>query len=215
MQCASTHRQGKAPQLTRRASHPPSPPRRHAREANTASIADELDRLEPALLQKRWRSVMGRPAPKSLSRQLMIRILLWREQTERWGDIDASTRATLAAALRADNESLCARESALAPRPGSVLVREHGGMMNLVMVLDRGYAWNGRDFASLSAAARAITGTKWNGRRFFGLDRKIRDQPKTANAASCKAASKRFVATKTAQVAQVATRAGRKEGPAP
>jgi hypothetical protein len=27
----------------------------------------------------------------------------------------------------------------------------------------------GQGFASLSAVARAITGTSWNGRRFFGL----------------------------------------------
>jgi hypothetical protein len=40
------------------------------------------------------------------------------------------------------------------------------------MVLDKGFAWNGRTFASLSAVAKAITGTNWNGQRFFGLDRK-------------------------------------------
>ncbi len=39
------------------------------------------------------------------------------------------------------------------------------------MVLDQGFAWNGRSYPSLSAVAFAITGTKWNGRRFFGLDR--------------------------------------------
>ncbi|HXW22467.1 MAG TPA: hypothetical protein VEK14_06120, partial [Rhodomicrobium sp.] len=65
----------------------------------TPPVAEELESLEPALLQRRWRSVLGRPAPKSLSRQLMIRILAWREQIARVGDIDAGTRAALAAAL--------------------------------------------------------------------------------------------------------------------
>ena len=37
------------------------------------------------------------------------------------------------------------------------------------MVLDEGYAWKGKTFASLSAVAKAITGTNWNGQRFFGL----------------------------------------------
>jgi len=37
------------------------------------------------------------------------------------------------------------------------------------MVLDNGFAWNGRTFNSLSQVAKAITGTSWNGHRFFGL----------------------------------------------
>ena len=39
------------------------------------------------------------------------------------------------------------------------------------MVLEEGYAWGGKTFASLSAVAKAITGTNWNGQRFFGLDK--------------------------------------------
>ena len=56
-------------------------------------------------------------------------------------------------------------------KPGSVLVRKHDGVQHRVMVLEEGYAWNGKTFASLSAAAKAITGTNWNGQRFFGLDK--------------------------------------------
>ncbi|MDP3747661.1 MAG: DUF2924 domain-containing protein [Phenylobacterium sp.] len=33
----------------------------------------------------------------------------------------------------------------------------------------RGYVHQGRTYKSLSAVARAITGTRWNGPRFFGL----------------------------------------------
>ena len=32
-----------------------------------------------------------------------------------------------------------------------------------------GFAWDGRKFRSLSAIAKAITGTNWNGHAFFGL----------------------------------------------
>jgi hypothetical protein len=32
-----------------------------------------------------------------------------------------------------------------------------------------GFLWNGSTYRSLSAIARAITGTKWNGPRFFGM----------------------------------------------
>ena len=41
--------------------------------------------------------------------------------------------------------------------------------MEMVMVVADGFAWNGEIFASLSAVAQAITGTKWNGHRFFGV----------------------------------------------
>jgi hypothetical protein len=36
-------------------------------------------------------------------------------------------------------------------------------------VLDKGFAWNGKTFGSLSQVAKAITGASWNGHRFFGL----------------------------------------------
>ena len=38
-----------------------------------------------------------------------------------------------------------------------------------VTVLSDGYEWQGRPYRSLSAVARAITGTRWNGWVFFGL----------------------------------------------
>jgi hypothetical protein len=37
------------------------------------------------------------------------------------------------------------------------------------MVLEDGFAWKGKRYASLSVIARAITGTRWNGWVFFGL----------------------------------------------
>ena len=37
------------------------------------------------------------------------------------------------------------------------------------MVLEDGFAYGGRTYASLSEIARQITGARWNGPRFFGL----------------------------------------------
>jgi hypothetical protein len=53
--------------------------------------------------------------------------------------------------------------------PGSVLVKEYRGRRLLVQVLASGFELNGQRFSSLSAVARAVTGTKWNGLLFFGL----------------------------------------------
>jgi hypothetical protein len=38
-----------------------------------------------------------------------------------------------------------------------------------VFVIEGGFSWQGKTYASLSAIAKEITGTHWNGWRFFGL----------------------------------------------
>lgn len=55
------------------------------------------------------------------------------------------------------------------PRPGTVLQREWRGQQVRVEVLADGFSWDGNHYGSLSAVARAVTGTRWNGRLFFGL----------------------------------------------
>jgi hypothetical protein len=37
------------------------------------------------------------------------------------------------------------------------------------MVLEKGFAWNGKSYSSLSQIAKAMTGTSWSDHRFFGL----------------------------------------------
>ena len=54
---------------------------------------------------------------------------------------------------------------------GTRLVRDWRGVEQVVTVTAEGYEWEGRPYRSLSAIARAITGTRWNGLVFFGLKR--------------------------------------------
>jgi hypothetical protein len=61
------------------------------------------------------------------------------------------------------------------PVVGTRLVREWDGVEHTVTVMKDGFDWQGRKFKSLSAVARAITGTQWNGYRFFGLREARRD----------------------------------------
>jgi hypothetical protein len=129
---------------------------------------------------------MGRHAPKTLSPALMTRILTWREQVVEVGDISSRSRAILAASIRgteqraeAGGESEAGLIAKRAPRfnpirSGTVLVREHAGVLHRVTVAGDGFEWNGRIFGSLSATTRAITGVNWSGRRFFGLDQGLR-----------------------------------------
>ena len=55
------------------------------------------------------------------------------------------------------------------PITGTRLLREWQGVEHLVTVTADGFDWQGRPYKSLSAIARAITGTRWNGWVFFGL----------------------------------------------
>jgi hypothetical protein len=55
------------------------------------------------------------------------------------------------------------------PIPGTVLSREWKQRRILVEVLDEGFRYENRHYASLSAIAVEITGTRWNGLAFFGL----------------------------------------------
>ena len=52
---------------------------------------------------------------------------------------------------------------------GTKLLREWRGVMHEVTVIDGGYEHQGKRYRSLSAVARAITGTQWSGPLFFGL----------------------------------------------
>jgi len=64
--------------------------------------------------------------------------------------------------------SRCDRER---PIIGTRLLREWQGVEQVVTVTADGFEWQGRPYTSLSAIARAITGTRWNGWVFFGLRR--------------------------------------------
>ena len=54
---------------------------------------------------------------------------------------------------------------------GTQIVREYQGIEYRVTVLEDGFVYAGKPYRSLSAIARAITGTRWNGLVFFGLKR--------------------------------------------
>lgn len=55
------------------------------------------------------------------------------------------------------------------PPPGSTLTRAYAGQNIHVRVLETGFEFEGKEFATLSTIAREVTGTKWNGFVFFGL----------------------------------------------
>ena len=55
------------------------------------------------------------------------------------------------------------------PRPGTVLTRAYKGRRLQVVVLPEGFQFEGTRYPSLSAVAKAITGSHTSGRLFFRL----------------------------------------------
>lgn len=66
-------------------------------------------------------------------------------------------------------KGLPARRDARLSEPGTVLVREFQGVLHEMEILERGFRYRGREYRSLSAIAREITGTDWTGFGFFRL----------------------------------------------
>lgn len=156
--------------------------RRSGTRTATKDLDAELARIESldrTDLGRLWRELTGERPPEDLPRTLLVRLCAYRVQETCLGGLDATTKRALAAAAA----GRMGPERRI--KPGSVLVREHGGVLHEVTVLGEGFDWRGERFASLSAVARRITGTTWNGPRFFGLrasERARRSEPATLEA---------------------------------
>jgi hypothetical protein len=55
------------------------------------------------------------------------------------------------------------------PKPGTIVRKNHNGREHAVTVNADDFEFRGKRYTSLSAIAKAITGTNWNGLVFFGL----------------------------------------------
>lgn len=142
-------------------------------EKETFAEIDILGDLGLEGLREAWRARLGGSAPSASSIGLLRRWLSWELQAWTEGGFDPATRRQLRDLGRAKKgDSRLPRTSNL--RPGTILTREHAGKTHRVMVLERGYAWDGGQYASLTEIAYRITGTRWSGPRFFGLKYKER-----------------------------------------
>lgn len=129
-------------------------------------------------LKAEWQTLFGAPAPNN-SRNFLESRLAYRIQELTYGGPDKKTRRLLD--LLADEvEGTLTRKGQIAdprnPVVGTKLIREWDGIAHTVTVLKDGFDWGGQRYKSLSAVARAITGTRWNGYRFFGLRERKRGE---------------------------------------
>ena len=129
-------------------------------------------------LKAEWQALFDAPAPNN-SRTFLEGRLAYRIQELTYGGPDKQTRRLLD--LLADEvEGTLTRKAQIAdprnPVVGTKLIREWDGIAHTVTVLKDGFDWGGQRYKSLSAVARAITGTRWNGYRFFGLRERKRGE---------------------------------------
>ena len=122
---------------------------------------ESLAGLDLAALRSAWQDRIGLP-PKLRSPELLRHLLAWHLQVAAFGDLDRETRRRLKARGPVEAEG---RHLGL----GAILRRDWQGRRIEVVIETDGFRWEGQVYPSLSAVARAATGTRWNGPRFFGL----------------------------------------------
>ncbi|HEX9169511.1 MAG TPA: DUF2924 domain-containing protein [Roseiarcus sp.] len=140
-------------------------------------------------LRLQWRNDLGGTPPAHLPRWLLVRILAYRIQAAALGGLDKETLRVLrqpkgqapgSSEVRPFGVRTPTLRDGAKLKAGALLAREWSGKLEKVTVLDKGFAWNGETYGSLSQVAKAMTGTSWNGHRFFGLRTANSDRPAKA-----------------------------------
>ena len=155
--------------------------------ANIAKEVAALGRLTVKDLRAKHIEVFGE-ATRSGNKDWLRKRIAWRIQANASGDLserarrradelanDADLRTT-APKVTPDSQVAITTTATVAfdhdsrlPMPGAILRRPYKGRDVVVRVLPRGFEYEGEVYRTLSAVARAVTGTHWNGYHFFNL----------------------------------------------
>jgi hypothetical protein len=151
---------------------------------NVAREAAALQRLTVPQLRQRYAEVYAETTNAG-NRVWLVKRILWRMQALAEGDL--SQRARQRAQELANDADLRLNPPATLvlpipatpppiprpqvddrlPLPGTILTRPYKGRTLQVQILTEGFAFEGRIYPSLSAVAKAATGTHCNGYLFF------------------------------------------------
>lgn len=153
-------------------------------ELNLEEQLAALKRAEVRKLQARYVELFGE-GPPTHHRVWLVKRIAWRLQALAEGDL--SERARRRAAELANDADLrlsppkaekprgallappAAEHDPRLPMAGAVITRQYKGTTLEVKVLADGFQYEGRVYKSLSAVAKAITGSHANGYHFFRL----------------------------------------------
>lgn len=155
-----------------------------------------LRRMGVAALREKYAEVFGE-ATRSGNRAWLLKRVAWRVQALAHGDLTDRARQRAAELARDADLRVVAPRAPNAPAsvpapapvatgrldtaahdldprlppPGSMLTRQYKGSEVRVTVLLDGFDYEGAHYGSLSAVAKAVTGSHTNGFLFFGLTR--------------------------------------------
>ena len=127
-----------------------------------SAIITEIEEVDRTDCLKHWREVFGRSPPKYLSPRFMKRVLIWDAQCQLLGWVPAKTDRVL-------RQIAAVKTPPVTLKQGSHLIREWNGRTYQVEVTRNGFVMDGKNYRSLTAIARRVTGAQWSGPRFFGL----------------------------------------------
>jgi hypothetical protein len=140
----------------------------------TISVLKEVTAL-PSLtiddLKTKWCKLFDSDPPP-YNKAFLIRRLAYRLQELAHGGLSEITKERLKCLSTEEGDPPRQQVKTFqgdGPVTGTRLMREWKGIDHCVTVLEDGFDYEGQKFRSLSAVARAITGTRWNGKLFFGL----------------------------------------------
>lgn len=129
----------------------------------------ELRGLPAGQLKEEWTRRMRAPAP-NVSPDLLRLGLGYELQKRRLGGLSREAQRLLRQGAKPRGPK--SKANTTLPRkltPGTRLVRDWHGEGHTVTVLEKGFEHNRKTYRSLTAVAKAITGSHRNGPRFFGL----------------------------------------------
>ena len=137
------------------------------------SLLTDLASMGVGDLRALWKKRFRQRLPELSSPDLLRRLIAWKIQVQAFGGFDPETSRQLKSLMRSADKrkpSDSQPPPLLNLRPGTILVREWRGVEHRVLVLETGFEYRDKHFASLSHVARHISGTHWSGPRFFGLE---------------------------------------------
>jgi hypothetical protein len=124
-----------------------------------------------AELKQMWRELYDRKPPP-YNKPFLVKRLAYRIQELAYGGLSARAEAKLKELIEEEDRRVKGKlpvRKVDRPIVGTRLIREWQGVEHTVTVLADGFEYQGRPYKSLSAIARAVTGTRWNGPLWYGL----------------------------------------------
>ena len=126
----------------------------------------------PALIQA-WQSNFEHPPPPNTSQDMMRLIIGWELQANKARsdvrDLNVALRSLGKSEIGDGDTQSIRRKTVLSA--GTRLSRDWQGRTYIVDVLDKGFAYDGKLFMSLSPIAKSITGSHRSGPLFFGVSK--------------------------------------------